>query len=431
MTAGSDQVSPVSTRPLLRQAGVYTAATFIAKAIPFLLLPVLTQYLSPADFGIVAMFLLVALVLEPFIGLALPGSLTVRYFDRAFHLPGYIGTGAFLTLALAVPFEVAVFVVREPLSQLTGVPADWLLLVVPLVVARALTALPFTLLRLENRAMAFGLVQVLQSAALFGLSLVLVVWLGRGFEGRLEAELITWWSFAIAGLIGLSYAGWLRAAFEPQSVRDIAAFGVPLIPHVLGSIVIFQSDRLLLTNLVSVEETGLYAVGFQLAGVIELAALSFNSAYAPWLYRQLPAADHRSKERLVGLTYTHFAGAGAVSILVALVMPWFAGQFLDPAFAKSGEYVAWLAVGFFFSAMYYMVTNYIFFARRTRWLAAVTIGVAAIHIPVAVILISLNGGIGAAQAFALSLASIFGLTWIVSNRAYPMPWLGGLGRGAR
>ena len=90
----------------------------------------------------------------------------------------------------------------------------------------------------------------------------------------------------------------------------------------------------------------------------------------------------------------------------------------------------WLSVGFFFSAMYYMVTNYIFFARRTRWLAAVTIGVAAIHIPLALILISLNGGIGAAQAFALSFALIFGLTWIVSNRAYPMPWLRTLRRRA-
>ena len=99
-----------------------------------------------------------------------------------------------------------------------------------------------------------------------GLVLLLVVVLGGDWQGRLAAELVTWWSFAIAGLIGLWYAGWSKPAFQPSSARDIAAFGVPLIPHVLGSIVIFQAGVLLLTNLVSVEETGLYTVGYQLAG---------------------------------------------------------------------------------------------------------------------------------------------------------------------
>jgi Na+-driven multidrug efflux pump len=74
--------------------------------------------------------------------------------------------------------------------------------------------------------------------------------------------------------------------------------------------------------------------------------------------------------------------------------------------------------------MYYMVTNYIFFADRTRWLAAVTITVALINVPLTYVLIKLNGGTGAAQAMAGSLALSFLLTWAVSQRVYPMPWLG-------
>jgi Na+-driven multidrug efflux pump len=75
-----------------------------------------------------------------------------------------------------------------------------------------------------------------------------------------------------------------------------------------------------------------------------------------------------------------------------------------------------------FSAMYYMVTNYVLFAERTLSLAAVTVFVALVHIPLAYALIVLNGGVGAAQATAISLAMSFVLTWVVSNRAFPMPW---------
>ena len=52
----------------MRQAGVYTISNVVARAIPFLLLPLLTRYVSPADFGIVAMFFFVALLIEPLVG---------------------------------------------------------------------------------------------------------------------------------------------------------------------------------------------------------------------------------------------------------------------------------------------------------------------------------------------------------------------------
>ena len=36
---------------------------------------------------------------------------------------------------------------------------------------------------------------------------------------------------------------------------------------------------------------------------------------------------------------------------------------------------------------------------------------------------------GRRRPFALSFALSFGLTWMVSNRAYPMPWLRAFRRG--
>lgn len=41
---------------LFRSAGIYTITQMINSAIPFLLMPVLTRYLTPTDYGIVAMF---------------------------------------------------------------------------------------------------------------------------------------------------------------------------------------------------------------------------------------------------------------------------------------------------------------------------------------------------------------------------------------
>ena len=414
----------ILARPLLRQAGVYTASNIVGRAIPFLLLPVLTRYLSPTDYGIVSMFLLVALILDPFISLGFAGAVTVKYYDKATDLPAYLGTGALMTVALAIPVELLVFLLRDPLSEITQVPAEWLLLVVPLIVARALGAVLLTLLRVREQAVLFAVIQNVQSAGLISLSLLFVVGFGREWRGRLEAELIAWVAFATAGVVALRRSGWLRLAFVRPYVRHIAGFGVPLIPHMLGAVLMVQTDRLLLTNIVGVDETGLYTVGYQLALLVDLVAVSFNAAYSPWVFRKLAAADDRTKARLVRYTYLYWIGMALLAVLVAVAMPWLAERLLGGGFAESGRYVGWFTLGFLFNGMYYMVTNYIFYAQRTRWLAMATITVAVIHIPLTYLLIQLNGGIGAAQATAASLGLSFLFTWIVSQRVYPMPWFG-------
>jgi Na+-driven multidrug efflux pump len=118
-----------------------------------------------------------------------------------------------------------------------------------------------------------------------------------------------------------------------------------------------------------------------------------------------------------------FGVAAVVGASVAVIVPPVAGILLGPEFQNSSAFVGWFVVGFLFNAMYYMVTNYIFFAERTAWLAAVTMSVAILNIPLTYLLISLNGAVGAAQAMAASYGLAFILTWVVSQRAFPMPWL--------
>jgi O-antigen/teichoic acid export membrane protein len=390
--------------------------------VPFLLLPILTRYLSPADYGILAMFLLATLIVEPFISLGLVGAITVKYYDAATDLARYLGTGLILVGMASIPFVVAILVLGEPLTEVTAVPAPWLVLVVPLVIARTVVGSQLALFRVRELVVRFAALQNLQSASVLVLALLLVVVLGHGWEGRVGAELVTWGVLALACLYVLVRGGWLRFSFSSADARHLARFGVPLIPHTLGAVLILQTDRVMLTNIVGVDQTGLYTVGYQLVLVIEIVAVSFNNAYAPWLFRRLTDADEARKRSLVRYTYGGFVAMALIAASVAILAPWVGGWLLDPSYEGAFVFTGWQALGLMFSGMYYLVTNYIFFAQRTTWLALVTITVALLNIPLTYVLITQNGAVGAAQAFAISLGLSFLLTWIVSQRVYPMPW---------
>ena len=66
---------------LVNSTATYTLANVINSAIPFLLLPVLTRVLAPAEYGVVTMFATVVSVLTAFTGLSIHGAVSVRHFD--------------------------------------------------------------------------------------------------------------------------------------------------------------------------------------------------------------------------------------------------------------------------------------------------------------------------------------------------------------
>ena len=48
-----------------------------------------------------------------------------------------------------------------------------------------------------------------------------------------------------------------------------------------------MTDRILITNLIGIAETGLYAVGYQIGNMLNLFGISFQNAYIPWLYNNI------------------------------------------------------------------------------------------------------------------------------------------------
>jgi O-antigen/teichoic acid export membrane protein len=409
---------------LFRQTGVYGLSHLAAKAIPFLLLPVLTRYLTPADYGIVSMFMLATVLIVPFVEYSLNEAIKVRYVDPETDLGAFVSTGYVVVLIGALVCGVAVVLLREPLSRVTAVPPEWIVLIVPLAAARTVVGSVTVLWRMQGKALLYGIFQNLQSAAIIGAALILVVAMERHWQGRIEAELAAVGVSALFAIYYLRRAGLLGNGYRRDYARQLLSFGVPLIPHTLSIFLIAQTDRIFVTNLVDVSATGLLTVGFQLALIIELVAVSFNNAYLPWLFERLAAKEDAVDRKIVRSTYLYFGGICVVAIGVAFIMPPVAALILDESYDGSGSYVRWFAIAFAFAGMHRVLGNVIMFAGRTGWLSLVTLSTAVLNIPLNFILIHYNGAIGAAQATAAASAFAFVLMWLTAARAHPLPWLG-------
>lgn len=268
----------------------------------------------------------------------------------------------------------------------------------------------------------YGLFQILLTITNILFSLWFVVGLGMNWQGRIEGQILTFVLFAVISF-GILWKGkWLTWKPEWSYIHNALKFGVPLIPYQLGGWAILMVDRLFITKMVGLTDTGMYTVGYQIGMIIGLIESSFNQAWQPWLFEQLKKEDPNIKVKIVRITYVYFAIIITLALLLSLIAPLFIKYFVGKAFIGSSQFVIWIALGCAFTGMYKMVANYIFYVQRTFFLSVVTFLTAILHIILNYFLILKNGSVGAAQATTLSLLISFIIAWIISQRVYKMPF---------
>ena len=93
----SFDVSYIFNHKLFKNTFIYAGSSAINQAIPFFLLPIMTRYLTPTDYGIVATFNVLLAVMGVFVGLSMNGAVSVNFFKlNRDELKKYIGNVFFI-----------------------------------------------------------------------------------------------------------------------------------------------------------------------------------------------------------------------------------------------------------------------------------------------------------------------------------------------
>jgi O-antigen/teichoic acid export membrane protein len=410
---------------LFGNAAIYLGANLLNAGIPFLLLPILTRVLTPADYGTVAMFGIVLSVFGAFTGLSVHGAIGVRYFQlEKKELAQYVGScvGILVVSSLSLFLLIAIF--GSWVAEVSGVPSDWLLVAVALSGFQFLGNIQLSLWQVAGEARRYGAFQISQSLLNAAISLILILAAGMAWEGRVLGQTMAVMLFGVIALGWLLREDLLRFPFEWRAqCWDALKFGVPLIPHAIGGLLIVAADRFIIIRLLDVAQAGIYMVALQIGQALGLVTESFNKAYAPWLMKNLSKPTEALRMTIVRGTYIYFALVLAAATFFSFLAPMLLSFLVGESFQVAGELVIYMAFGFAFGGCYFMVTNYIFFESKTKFLAIITFFSGIANIPLMFILVDHNGIAGAAQAFMLTNALNFIGTWWLAQKLHPMPWL--------
>lgn len=409
---------------------VYIVSDGIARAMPFLVMPILAIYMMPEEFGIASNYIVFTQLTGSLISLSTYSYFSVDFYktnesDKPHLLSNLIYLNLFITIGclILVPF------LSGKLQEWFYISIEWQLLALLMMFFSAVIELFTIYLRLAEKARLYGKFQFIRSFLSAGLSLLFVAVFLWSWQGRIFGLLLTNLFIFLISIYFFKKAGLLSVELEKKRILNALKFGLPLLPHKLSTWISSGFERIFITKKIGITDTGLYSFGANISSAMTLFVNSFFNAFTPYVYKQLSSNElendklNQIKKSMVVKSYLATLAFASILVVCYFLLYYFVKLFFNEAYGRSLVYLPYFLISIFFSYVYSLFSIYIFFSKTTKLLGIFTISVALGRAIITIPLITHFGTIGAAYAGVIGSFSKAIIVAVYSDKVYPMPWL--------
>jgi O-antigen/teichoic acid export membrane protein len=430
--------SPAERLPQVRAtsflgSGVVYASTMAAqRAVTFLLLPIFTRVLTPAEYGRLSIALSAYAVAVVVFAL----GMELAIFRNVVHLADdptarnrFIrSTWTFLVIAPLVGAAIVTALMTPLLWSSSIVKVDELglsMLAASLYVSA--TTLPLALLRADRRLRDFVVVNGVATAATAGLTVVLVVVLRAGEMGWLIALNLGGAATLVTAMVVVPYQR--PEPFDRAVVWETLRRSLPVMPHFLALWSLQLADRVLLAALVTTAAVGIYSLASSMALPLLVLTTGINQAFMP-VYAQ--AGKSNAIGSLRSLIELQVAIVSILSLACALLAPVAINVFMDARYQPAAQLTSWIVLGYAFIGLYSIPMNGVTLAYgRSRRIWVVSVPAAVVNLGLIYLFVPSSGLVAAAIASAAGYGALLVGVWLYSLRtrstlSYPWKILGAL-----
>lgn len=403
---------------------IYLAGIILVNGTGFLLIPVYATHFVPSEYGVLEIIYncidVFNIIFSAGLGIA---SLSIysKETDEA-KKRNAISTALVTSLCIASVGSVVFLFLSEVLNDYFFGSKDNLILFRIagfLMLTQILCAVPMAFLQARMASKAFITVSSIQSLAIISMNITVVVFLGWRIQGVLVATLAGNAVFALVlNAWTIRTVGW---TFDRFFFKRLFRFGLPFIPGGLCLFALNSADRLFLQKYVDSSAVGIYLLGYKLGTVAGIFVLGpFLRVWGPFMFEVDRRPDGR---KAIGKYFVYLLSAYCT---VALGISFYSAEIIRlisaPGYWEARHivpyvlfaYLCWSAAAFFDSGFY--ITEKTYFKPIIMGSAAVVICALYWY------LIPAYGFMGAAYSAAAGFLVFSILTYVVSQREYPVTY---------
>lgn len=275
----------------------YTICNILQRSMSFITLPLFTRLLTPEEYGQASVYASWSVIVSVFVSLYLPyGTFATAMVKFEKRRDEYVASADAICLLMGIVFVTIYYPFRERFNIFFELPTYLILVMVLEIIANTAIQCWSAKQRYEYKYQSVIVVTLLISILSPILAYIFIVnsdekgyarILG-GALGNIVIGIIFWFFNWKRGKYLYIKEFWLYAI----------SFNIPLIPYYLSQMVFNQSDRIMISQLVGTDKSGIYSVACNLGMALTFLLNSINNSYVPWLYRKMKERDWKANQSI-------------------------------------------------------------------------------------------------------------------------------------
>ncbi|NOX59831.1 MAG: oligosaccharide flippase family protein [Planctomycetes bacterium] len=411
-------------RKLGRHGVVYGLGSSIRQLAAFLLIPLYTNALSPAEYGVVGLVTLVGLVAGVVFEFGLRTSLFRSMSDHKDEATknAVFSTALLLTAFGGLLLTGASFLLAPKISMAIFDHTDHSRLLIYVCATTAmdlLSRMALAMLRAQERSAWFTVLQVATLLARIGAIVYFVVYRSMGVEGVFLGQIIAMGASTLLVLFAVRRS--IAFNFVARDAVAMLRFGAPLVMAGLFTVVLEFVDQLFLEAYGNLSDVGIYTLAYQIGRILSFGLHTpVRLTWTP-LFFAVKDDDNLKPFCAKALTYVYAVG-GMLFLAVALLSKELLVLMSEAEYQAAYPLIPIVAFSYLLWSGQPIIEAGVLIRGRTGWSAWYMLFGAIVNVALVWVLIPAYGVYGAAAATLGSFGATHILSMIINWRLFPIAY---------
>lgn len=398
----------------LKSAVWYTASNVIAKAITLLITPVFTRLLTKAEYGDYTTFVSWQNILLTVFSLELSSTVLRAKFDREKdeEFNSYVFTISwFSIIAVIVLCGLLMIANFNPLiNSIIGIDISFMWMLCFILVFSPILQIYQAQQRAEVRYKTSSIITIIYGVSSFLLPYVFIKISNNALQSLLFGLTINTVCWGVGLLVFISSRRKNRVNLK--DIQYALVFSLPIVPHLVSSIIMGNSDKIMIRNMCGSEYAAIYGLVYTCSLAITLLRNSLNNAWLPWFYRKMNEKKYSDIKQVSRFFIVYFSLG---SLLICLLGPEIIKILGGSNYIEAVGLIPIIMVACYYNFLNLFYINIEFYNKKTIMISAATICTAILNLILNYVFIKKYGYSAAAYTTAFCNLIIVLIHYIVTR----------------
>ncbi len=361
-------------KELVKNTIIISIGKFSTKVVSFLLLPLYTAILVPAEKGQVDLLNRISLFLIPIITLQMDEALFRFLIDTKTEndKKNIFNQLVIFSIVSSLIWSVLIFIFGNILHY------EYTIWLIFYCLASFIYTIVNGFLRGEGNFKMYSLLAFVNSVINIGLNVIFLAVLKTGLTGMFLSYIIASVSTGIFGLIYLKAYRLVDLHYDKVKMKEMIKYSFPLVPSSISWSIITLTDSLMITTNLGSSYNGIYSTSATFPTIMNTMFGFFNTSWRESASRAVTSTSKNDFYSSVYLTVRHFLMG--VSIMIVGVLPFIFPILVNTKYNESYIYIPLMVLSVYCSSLASFSTGIFSAYKDTKILAPTTFVAAMINL---------------------------------------------------